>query len=185
MTAFQPYSGPENPEKSENLGVEEDGVRFSPLSPFSEPGAAQNAVSGVSAVALAVVRAYRRPAPPEPPRAPRRRRKPDASHPQSTHTRCSVPTSTMLPGVPPDWCKGVALLAALPPPPGIPLLRWTLLAVTSARLLRDHGAALHWAGWDALDLFGLHPTAPAINPPGWGVAWLLWVASALVVEIRC
>lgn len=66
------------------------------------------------------------------------------------------------------------MLAILPAPPGIPPRRWTILAATSARLLRDHGAELHGAGWDALDLFGLHPTAPATNPPGWGLAWLLW-----------
>jgi len=67
----------------------------------------------------------------------------------------------------------LALLATLPAPPTIPPRRWAVLAATSARLLRDHGAALHGAGWDALHLFGLDATALATNSPGWGLAWLL------------
>ena len=77
------------------------------------------------------------------------------------------------PGVPRDWRVGVARLATMPSPAVIPPRRWTTLAATSARLLRDHGAALHGAGWDTLDLFGLHAVAPTTNPPGWGLAWLL------------
>jgi len=84
-----------------------------------------------------------------------------------------VPAPMQLPGVPPDRRDGVALLANLQAPPTIPPRRWAVLAATSARLLRDHGAALHGAGWDALHLFGLDATAPATNPPGWGLAWLL------------
>jgi len=83
------------------------------------------------------------------------------------------PATPALPGVPPNWCKGLALLTTRPAPPTIPPRRWAVLAATCARLLQDHGAALHGAGWDALDLFGLNITAPATNPPGWGLAWLL------------
>ena len=82
----------------------------------------------------------------------------------------AVPT---LPGVPLDWREGVALLAAWPAPQTIPPPRWAILAATSARLLRDHGAALHAARWDTIALFGLHAEAPATHPPGWGLAWLL------------
>jgi hypothetical protein len=67
----------------------------------------------------------------------------------------------------------VALLATLPAPPTIPDRRWSVLAATSARLLQDHGAALHGTGWNALDVFGLDASAPATNPPGWRLAWLL------------
>ena len=81
--------------------------------------------------------------------------------------------STTLPGVPPEWCEGVRLLASRPAPPTIPPRRWAALAATSARLLHSHGAALHAARWDGISLFGLHATAPATNPPGWGLAWLL------------
>lgn len=76
-------------------------------------------------------------------------------------------------GVPLAWCDGVALLATMPAPPAIPPPRWAVLTRTAARLLRDHGAELHAPGWDVLDLFGLHAAAPAANPAGWGLAWLL------------
>ena len=81
--------------------------------------------------------------------------------------------SSNMPGVPRAWCEGVALLAALPAPDTITPARWAVLAATSVRLLRDHGAALHGARWDAVALFGLHRTAPMTHPPGWGLAWLL------------
>lgn len=86
------------------------------------------------------------------------------------------PSIAYLPGVPRAWCEGVAALASTPPPDSIPAARWAALAATSARLLRDHGASLHKAGWDALDLFGLHRTHPGTNPPAQGLAWLLGAA---------
>ena len=49
--------------------------------------------------------------------------------------------SRTLPGVPLDWCEGVALLAARTAPPMILPGRWAVLATTSARLLRDRGGA--------------------------------------------
>jgi len=84
------------------------------------------------------------------------------------------------PGVPPNWCEGVALLAAMPAPDVIPPDRWASLAAAAHRLLRNHGAELHVAGWDALDLFGLHATAPATNPAGWGLAWLIGTAGEML-----
>ena len=51
----------------------------------------------------------------------------------------TVPT---LPGVPPEWCRGVALLASRPAPDAIHPRRRAILAATSAELLRDHGAVL-------------------------------------------
>ena len=85
-----------------------------------------------------------------------------------------------LPGVPLDWCEGVGLLATVPAPPTILSRRWAALAASAFRLVRDHGAELHTAGWDALDLFGLHSIAPLANPTGWGLAWLLGVAGEVL-----
>ena len=82
-------------------------------------------------------------------------------------------STPVCPGVPLDWCEGVALLAARTAPPMILPGRWAALATTSARLLQDHGADLHGAGWPALALFGLDRSAPASYPPGWGLVWLL------------
>ena len=86
-----------------------------------------------------------------------------------------IPPDTVftLPGVPPEWCRDVTLLASRPAPDTIQPRRWAILAATSARLLRNDGAALHGARWDAVALFGLHPTAPMTHPPGWCLAWLL------------
>ncbi len=83
-------------------------------------------------------------------------------------------------GVSAEWREGVALLAALPPPGGITPARWAALAATSTYLLQSHGAELHRAGWDTLDLFGLHRRAPATNPAGWGLAWLLGAAGEVL-----
>ena len=54
-------------------------------------------------------------------------------------------TVPILPSVPPEWCRGVALLATRPAPDAITPARWAFLAATSARLLRDYGTALHGA----------------------------------------
>ncbi len=53
-------------------------------------------------------------------------------------------------------------------------------SATSTDLLQSHDAALHQVGWDALDLFGLHRRAPATNPAGRGLAWLLGVAGEVL-----
>lgn len=78
-----------------------------------------------------------------------------------------------LPGVPAEWCEGVAAMATMAYPAGIEPQRWDELTHTSDRLLRDHGAVLHVARWTAVELFGLHPRAPSAFCPGWGLAWLL------------
>ena len=111
-----------------------------------------------------MVRAYRRPAPPE---LPSNRQRPGQAKPGEP--RPLMP----LPGVPLLWCEGVALMAVLPAPDTIMPGRWAILAATSRRLLHDHGAALHGAGWGTVDLWGLDAAAPAGNPQGWGLAWLL------------
>ncbi len=159
---MQPHPRPENPEKGGNPHAGEYGPGFLPLSPFSGTGAAQNAIS--NGAALAAVRAYRRIPPPKPPRAARRKGPP---------ARAPGDLSRTLPGVPLDWCEGVALLAVRTAPPTILPGRWAVLATTSERTLREHGAALHGAGWPALALFGLDRSAPASYPPGWGLVWLL------------
>ena len=92
----------------------------------------------------------------------------------------AAPSLPPIPGVPLHWREGVALLATRPAPPTIPPRRWAALAASAFRLVRDHGAELHAAGWNALDLFGLHPTAPAANPAGWGLAWLLGAAGEVL-----
>lgn len=47
------------------------------------------------------------------------------------------------------------------------------LAGASAYSVREHRAALLAAGWDGLDVFGLHPFVPTARPDCMGLAWLL------------
>jgi len=167
VTLLHPHPGPENPEKGENPRAGDGGTGFLPFPPFPGLGTAQNAVSsGHAAAALAAVRAYRRTLPPNLPKLPRQPRR------QPAAALASLRTSP-LPGVPGNWCDGVALLATRPAPDGITPRRWAVLAATAARLLHSHGTALHSGGWDALAVFGLHADAPAANPSGMGLAWLL------------
>ena len=91
-------------------------------------------------------------------------------HPSPSHSHASQP---VFPGVPKVWGDGVARLATMPPPSSIPSVRWLAYAATASRLLHKHGVALYSAGWDTVDVFGLHHSAPARNPSGWGLAWLL------------
>ena len=167
MTVFVLHPRPENSEKGEKASEGSGDAPFSPLSAFSGPReAANDAPANAYAAALAAVRSYRRVPPPEPSkptRQPRRQR----------IAADSAGAEPALTGVPPDWCEGVARLGTMPAPQAITPHRWAAFTATSARLLHSHGAALHGAGWDTLDLFGLHTIAPAANPVGWGLAWLL------------
>ena len=79
------------------------------------------------------------------------------------------PSLAGLPTVPQDWRDGVAALATMLAPSGIAADRWGELARTSGRLVRDHGPALHAAGWRTLDVFGLHGLAAATTAPGGGL----------------
>ena len=179
MTALQPRPGPENSEKREKPRVGEGTPGLSSFSPFSGEKVAQDATPTSAAAALDAVRAYRRSLPPK--LSPAARRKPGtAMHAHDDARTALEAASTRLPGVPADWCKGVGLLATVPAPPTIPPRRWATLAASAFRLIRDHGAELHTAGWDALDLFGLHSIAPLANPTGWGLAWLLGVAGEVL-----
>ena len=183
MTALQPNPCPENPGIGENPQADGGGAGFSPLSPFSEAGEASNtAAMGQHGAALDIVRSYRRTPPPKPPAhsgtgqrkgrpAPRVRASPPKLNATSPPTLNPVRARAV--GVMLDWREGVAKLVTTPPPPGVPPHRWHTFQVSAVRLVRDHGAALQAAGWDTLDLFGLHAVAPAMNAAGMGLAWLL------------
>ncbi len=181
VTALLPHPGSENPGKGENSHNGKTTPGFPPLSPFPGSTMTQIAAVGGAAAALDAVRAYRRTPTPKPPRKPRR----SAVRP---HT---LPAASAFPGVPLDWYENIARLGTVPAPEGITPHRWQAFQATAARLLRDHGAELHAAGWDALDLFGLHRAAPATYPPGWSLAWLLNAQGEVldvgpdVVGLRC
>ena len=98
-----------------------------------------------------------------------------------------APLALAVPGVPSEWCAGVARLGSVPPPAMVLHVvhrgRWDLYQADCARVLQHHATGLHATGWDALDLFGLHREAPVTNPAGWGLAWLL--AGGEVLDTAC
>lgn len=99
--------------------------------------------------------------------------------PHNFGTPLTTPRARVV-SIPVVWCEGVAKLEAMGVPSGIALHRWRIFQAGAARLLRDHGAALHAAGWDTLDLFGLHSLAPTTNAAGMGLAWLLGDSSVVL-----
>jgi hypothetical protein len=78
-----------------------------------------------------------------------------------------------VPGTPPDWRAGVTKLRSMSPQAGIDPHRWGRYQHDALRLLCEQGAELHAAGWDGLELFGLHRIAPDRRTDAMGVAWLM------------
>lgn len=67
----------------------------------------------------------------------------------------------------------LARLVSAPVPPSVPPARWAGFVADASRLHADGCAELLAAGWDALDLFGLHRVAPAVRLDAAGLAWML------------
>ena len=68
-------------------------------------------------------------------------------------------------GVPEDWVQGVADLLVMPPHPAWTEEAWKTLQEDALAFLRQWAAQAHRLGWEALDLFGVHPTAPVTRTP--------------------
>ena len=64
------------------------------------------------------------------------------------------------PGVPDDWCRGVAVLLAMPRPKAWPEALWPQLREDAFAFLRDRGARAAELDWTILDIFGACPRAP-------------------------
>ena len=77
------------------------------------------------------------------------------------------------PGVAAEWTDGLALLGRKPAPDSVLPDRWHLFVADVTWIVHQHGLELHRAGWDTLDLFGLHPSVPHARPDCMGLAWLL------------
>ena len=76
-------------------------------------------------------------------------------------------------GVPIEWCEGVANLLAAPPHPAWTDKSWTVLQRDAERFLKEWAAQAHRLGWEPLDLFGAHPTAPVARMDAKGLVLLL------------
>ena len=76
-------------------------------------------------------------------------------------------------GVPDSWVQGTAALLAAPPHPAWTDKGWRVLQRDAERFLKDWAGQAHRLGWDGLDLFGAHPTAPVARMDGKGLVLLL------------
>jgi len=65
-----------------------------------------------------------------------------------------------MPGVPQDWLTGLASMARMVAPAGIPPTDWEGIVTGGSRLLEEWGAHLAALGWPAPDLFALHRERP-------------------------
>ncbi len=76
-------------------------------------------------------------------------------------------------GVPKAWVQGVADLMVMPPHPAWPAEGWKTLQEDALRFLQEWAGQAHRLGWGSLDLFGVHPTAPAVRVDCMGLVPLL------------
>ncbi len=81
---------------------------------------------------------------------------PDKSPPGTRVVLLAVPD-----GPPEGWVQGVGDLMVMSPHPAWTDEKWKTLQEDALRFLREWAAQAQRLGWDALDLFGVHPTAPA------------------------
>ncbi len=76
-------------------------------------------------------------------------------------------------GVPETWVQGIGDLMVMPPHPDWTDDGWKTLQEDALRFLRELAGQAHRLGWDALDLFGTHRTAPTVRFDCMGLVVLL------------
>ena len=82
-------------------------------------------------------------------------------------------------GLPLDWHEGLERLAAMPPPSGFSDERWSTGVWWAHQIAAEDAAAPQGGDWTGLDLFGLHPIAPACRYDSMGLAFLLRPGDAI------
>ena len=75
--------------------------------------------------------------------------------------------------VPEAWMQGISDLPVMPPHPAWTDDGWKVLQQDALRVLQDWAAQAHRLGWEALDLFGVHPTKPTVRMDCMGLVLLL------------
>jgi hypothetical protein len=86
------------------------------------------------------------------------------------------------PGLPASWQAGLEQLALMLPPTGFTEKRWAIGIVWARRIAFEHGPAAFVMGWNAEELFGLHPAAPSARYDAMGLAFTLdetWCVASL------
>ncbi len=81
--------------------------------------------------------------------------------PPETHGQILRAVLLVVPdGVPEEWVQGVCDLMVMPPHADWKEGDWRTLQEDARRFLKEWAGQAHGLGWDALDLFGAHPTKP-------------------------
>ena len=76
-------------------------------------------------------------------------------------------------GAPVEWAEALARLDRNKPPGGMTQRRWRQVLEDAGRFLDEWGNRAHELGWNAADLFGVHPQALDARVDLQGLAWLL------------
>ncbi len=76
-------------------------------------------------------------------------------------------------GVPEEWVQGVADLLVMPPHQDWHENDWRTLQDDALRFIREWAGQARRLGWEALDLFGAHPTKPLARLDCAGLVLLL------------
>ncbi len=84
-------------------------------------------------------------------------------------------------GVPEAWVQGVGDLMVAPAHPGWKEDDWRTLQEDARRFLREWAGQAHRLGWEALDLFGVHPTKPTVRFDCMGLVPLLRGRAVLAI----
>lgn len=101
---------------------------------------------------------------------------------QTTHTTKFERTDKRdLDGFPDEWRAIAGELGGSTPIEGFGDARWQLLVDDTEIFLLKWGKSAHLLGWTAIDLFGVHPTAPAARFDVMGLLPLLGGASVVAL----
>ena len=85
-------------------------------------------------------------------------------------------------GVPREWAEGFAQLDLATPPMGFDQRRWRTLINDGGKFLDHWGAEAARLGWSALDVFGVHPIAPAARFDAAGLVLLISSGEVLAIN---
>jgi hypothetical protein len=91
------------------------------------------------------------------------------------HAQSARPSGWLSPpGLPAEWREGLESFDADKPPNGIEAEPWAAFVTAARRIAETGTAAVAFViGWEAADLFGLHPGAPLARHDVKGLAFML------------
>jgi hypothetical protein len=83
--------------------------------------------------------------------------------------------------IPADWATGVSGIVQKACPTSVESKRWLQLQNDANRFVDEWGRQAVALGWSILDIFGCHPTHPAVRYDCMGLVWL--IADAKVIAM--